>query len=72
MESKDSRFIELENKVAFQERTIEFLNQALIAQQVQLDRLSSSFKSIKEMLILEGHIRKPEDEVGPPHSSRKK
>lgn len=72
MDSNDHRFVELESKVAFQERTIEFLNQALISQQLQLDKMNSNLKRITEMLSLESPIRKPEDEVAPPHSSRKK
>lgn len=41
----EKRIIELETRIAFQEMAIEELNEALIGQQRQLDRLQSTLEA---------------------------
>lgn len=45
-----ARIIELESRLAFQDHAIEELNEVLVGQQQQLDRLESDFKLIGERL----------------------
>ncbi|MCP4043991.1 MAG: SlyX family protein [Gammaproteobacteria bacterium] len=46
----EERIIELETKVAFQDETIELLNQTVIQQQQAIDQLQLELKEIKSML----------------------
>lgn len=46
----EERFIELETKIAFQENTIDALNEVVTNQQSQIERLEAEIKAIKEQL----------------------
>lgn len=63
----DDRIIELEKKSAFQEDTIEALNQVIIEQQKRLDRVEKRLKFITDQLEGSDLIKKLEDEAPPPH-----
>ena len=45
----EARLAELETRLAFQDRTIEELHQALCNQQVQLDRLAQEVTRLKSL-----------------------
>ncbi|MDF1577031.1 MAG: SlyX family protein [Desulfobulbales bacterium] len=51
-----ARIVELETRLAFQDSTIEELNEVLVGQQRQLDRLESDHKRIEDRLkqLLDG------------------
>jgi len=44
------RIVELETRLAFQDYTIEELNEVLVSQQRQIDRLEKDFKVIQKRL----------------------
>ncbi len=46
----EERFIELETKVAYQENTIDALNDVVTDQQRRIDKLEAEIKMIKEQL----------------------
>lgn len=56
-------------KVAFQENTIEELNQALIAQQKQIDSLNFKMKHVANKLkeLSVSNLVSQQDETPPPH-----
>lgn len=60
---------ELETKIAFQETTIDDLNQALVQQQFILDRLQIQIRHIAEKLanIPSSNIASQAEETPPPH-----
>lgn len=60
---------QLQMKVAFQEDTIESLNKALIAQQMQLEELQFSFKQVVNKLraIEPSNMAAEHEETPPPH-----
>lgn len=60
---------ELQMKVAFQENTIEELNQAIIAQQKQIDNLMFKMNHVTNKLkeISTSNLADPQDETPPPH-----
>lgn len=64
----DERLENLENQIAFQERTIEKLNQALISQQCQIDDMELQIRILVEKLrdvrVVE---QSTEPEPPPPH-----
>lgn len=67
-EGVDSRLIVLEEKAEYQEYNIEKLNEALVAQQVQLDSLEEKIKRLDEKLsagLLEHGDT--DDSTPPPH-----
>ena len=68
MPSDDERFEAFESKLAFQEDTIQQLNDALVEQQLRIDHLEASLRSLLEQAEdgpeLPGLT--PEDER-PPH-----
>ena len=49
-ESPNERLVELETRQAFQEHTIEELNEVIITQQQQLDRLESMVSRLRNKL----------------------
>lgn len=49
-EGVDSRLMVLEEKVEYQDYTIEKLNEALVSQQLQLDTLEEKIKRLDEKL----------------------
>lgn len=61
--------IELETKIAFQEQTIDELNQALIAQQFSLEKLQLQVKNLAERLqgISASNVASRAEETPPPH-----
>lgn len=60
---------ELQMKVAFQENTIEELNEALIAQQKQIDALNFKMKHVTNKLkeLSVSNLVSQQDEPPPPH-----
>ena len=60
---------QLQMKVAFQEDAIESLNQALIAQQKQLEELQFAFKQMQSKLraIEPSNLAAEHEETPPPH-----
>lgn len=60
---------ELESKVAFQDQTIEELNQALITQQLALDKLQNQVRYLAEKLqgVQPSNIASLAEETPPPH-----
>lgn len=64
-----SYLTELETKVAFQEQTIEELNQALIDQQFVLDKMQQQLRHLAEKLhgVQTSNIASRSEETPPPH-----
>lgn len=64
-----ARIAELETKVAFQEGTIEELNQALIHHQFVLDKLQTQVRHVAEKLqgVQSSNIVSQAEETPPPH-----
>ncbi|SUT95183.1 SlyX family protein [Actinobacillus lignieresii] len=64
-----NRIAELETKVAFQEITIEELNQALIHHQLSLDKLQTQMRHFAEKLkgAQASNIASQSEETPPPH-----
>jgi len=66
----ESRFIELETKLAFQEDTIQELNKIVYQQQMQLDDMAQSINQLRNRIMAEASAAPsnsdPADEV-PPH-----
>lgn len=60
---------ELETKVAFQEHTIESLNDALTSQQKQIDELSFKMKHVIDRMktMQTSNIARQSEETPPPH-----
>lgn len=46
----DERLIELETKIAFQEQTVDTLNEVVTAQQQQLDRLERKVEAFRQQV----------------------
>lgn len=65
----DPRVVELETRLAFQEQSLQALNDALVAQHRQLEVLSRTVDALKERLLaLEPSPVGPRaDEPPPPH-----
>ncbi len=64
-----TQIAELETKIAFQESTIEDLNQVLIQQQFVLDKLQTQVRHIAEKLknTQSSNIASLSEETPPPH-----
>lgn len=60
---------ELQTKVAFQEHTIDVLNEALASQQRQMDELSYKLRHVIDRVksIQPSNIAKQSEETPPPH-----
>ena len=69
MSTQQQQIEDLQMKVAFQEDTIESLNQALIQQQKQLDDLEFKFKKLvaKVSAIEPSNMASEKEETPPPH-----
>ncbi len=65
----NERIIELESRLAYQERTIEELNQVVTGQQQQIDDLLREIERIKAYLKQGGDsgIARADEETPPPH-----
>lgn len=61
--------IRLESKVAFQDATIEELNQVVTQQQIEISRFKEALKIVSERLknSQTSILARPEDETPPPH-----
>jgi SlyX protein len=64
----ESRFTELETKLAFAEDLLETLNQTVVRQQGQIDSLQQQLRLLHQQLqdTLPDETRTPRDEI-PPH-----
>ncbi|MGB0204564.1 MAG: SlyX family protein [Neptuniibacter sp.] len=64
------RITELESRVAFQEDTLDQLNDAVSKQELEIERLTRMVKIINQQLKslrLDDPINAPDDEPPPPH-----
>ncbi|QHP78020.1 SlyX protein [Proteus vulgaris] len=61
--------IQLESKVAFQDATIEELNQVVTQQQIEISRFKEALKIVSDRLknSQTSILARPEDETPPPH-----
>lgn len=61
--------IQLESKIAFQDATIEELNQVVTQQQIEISRFKEALKIVTERLksSQSSMLARPEDETPPPH-----
>lgn len=65
----EERLAELESRVAFQDNTIQELNDVLVKQQHQLDQLASQYRELKQQLqtIAPSLLADESQETPPPH-----
>lgn len=65
----NERLVELEVRVAFQDQTIQELNEVVARQQTQIDRLAQELKTMKTLLssLAPSLVIPPEEEKPPPH-----
>lgn len=67
----DNRLIELETRIAFQDDTIEQLNQIVTIQQQQIDQLRKEITAIavriSESSVAASNIASQSEETPPPH-----
>jgi SlyX protein len=65
----EDRLIDLETRIGFQEHTIEQLNQVIVDQQKQLDRLALRLEQTEERMksLQSSNIALPHEEAPPPH-----
>jgi SlyX protein len=65
----NERLTELEVRVAFQEKTIQDLNEVVTHQQRQIDRLTQELEAMKSRLaaLAPSMVIPPEEEKPPPH-----
>ena len=65
----NERLTELEVRVAFQDKTIQDLNEVVTRQQRELDRLAQELEAVKSRLagLAPSMVIAPEDEKPPPH-----
>lgn len=64
-----ARVVELETRVAFQEESLQQLNEALLRQQQLLNRLTNDLAALTERLrgLAPSPVGRREDEPPPPH-----
>ena len=69
MHELEQKIIDLESQLAFQEDTIETLNQALASQQRQLDDVQFKLKHVLDKVksMEPSNIASAEEETPPPH-----
>ncbi|MDO6566858.1 SlyX family protein [Alteromonas sp. 1_MG-2023] len=69
LDSANNSIEELQTKIAFQEHTIDALNEALSSQQQQLDELTYKLRHVidKVKSIEPSNMAKDSDETPPPH-----
>ncbi|GAV19641.1 hypothetical protein MMIC_P0590 [Mariprofundus micogutta] len=65
----EKRLIELETKISYQDHIIDELNDVIIRQQQQIDRLEKAMKRLDEHLKQGSNsgLARPDEEVPPPH-----
>ena len=65
----ETRLVELETRVAFQEDTIQQLNDTVTQQQFQLEHLARELQSIKARLsaLTPSNVASEAEETPPPH-----
>ena len=65
----NKRVTELETRLAFQDQTIQELNEALIDQQRQIDGLREELERLREQIGASGvsNVASPSEETPPPH-----
>ncbi len=65
----EDRMINLEAKFAYQDHTIQELNEVMIRQQIQIDTLENKLRHIQNHLknIASSDLERPENEAPPPH-----
>ena len=65
----NERLVELEVRVAFQDQTIQELNEVVTRQQAQVDRLAKELETIKSLLtgLAPALVIPAEEEKPPPH-----
>jgi len=65
----EERVTELESRVAFQDDTIQKLNDVIVEQQRQIDQLSAQMVVLKEQLqaVATGMVADESQETPPPH-----
>ena len=65
----EQRLTELETRMAFQDDTIQKLNDVVVAQQDQLDRMFEELKYLNEKIkaIGSGLVASEDQETPPPH-----
>lgn len=65
----EDRIIELETKIAYQDNTIEVLNEVVTKQQDQIDQLTRQITEIKEQIsgLADSLLSQPGEEPPPPH-----
>jgi SlyX protein len=65
----EDRLAELESRVAFQDNTIQELNDVIVKQQHQLDHLVSQYQELRDQLqaILPSVLANISEETPPPH-----
>lgn len=67
MSDAEKRMIDLEKHVAFQDHTLEELNEVIVEHQKTIDALQAELKTLKEQIAQQGFMRAPEEEELPPH-----
>ncbi len=65
----EDRLIEIETKVAYQEHTLQELNDVVCRQQEQLDRLEESCRFLTDQVraLVEAMEKRPPRDERPPH-----
>ena len=65
----EERLIEMETKLAFQETTVQKLNEVVTQQQNQIDILQAAIQELHERMksLSEEAVRDPSEETPPPH-----
>ncbi|MGQ4275100.1 SlyX family protein [Terrihabitans sp. B22-R8] len=66
-ETSESRLEALEIRVAYQDQTIEDLNETITAQWKEIERLSADFRRLSDRLQQTEQSLPLEDEPPPPH-----